>query len=52
MGRAYFNLRRYPEAWQQMKCAIRDELYPNVRGKALLTLGEGIIRSHLLSTRI
>lgn len=52
MGRAYFNLHQYPEAWHHMKRAIRGELYPNVRAKALLTLGESIIRSRLLSTRI
>lgn len=31
--------------------AERGDLCPNVRAKALLTLGESMIRGHLLSTR-
>jgi glycosyltransferase involved in cell wall biosynthesis len=43
MGRARFHLREYPEAWLHMKRAMRGDLYPNVRAKALLTLGESMM---------
>lgn len=51
MGRARFHLRQYPEAWLHMKRAIGGDLYPNVRAKALLTLGESMIRGRLFSAR-
>jgi hypothetical protein len=47
MGRARFHLQEYPEACLHMKRAIRGDLYPTVRAKALLTLGESMIRGHL-----
>jgi glycosyltransferase involved in cell wall biosynthesis len=51
MGRAHFRLRQYPEACLHMKRALCGELYPNVRAKAVITLGESMIRGRLMSVR-
>jgi glycosyltransferase involved in cell wall biosynthesis len=48
MGRALFHLGDYPRSWLHMQRAMRAELFPNVRAKALLTLGECLVRWHLL----
>lgn len=48
IGRALFHLGDYPRSWLHMKRAVRAELFPNVRAKALLTLGECLVRGHLL----
>jgi glycosyltransferase involved in cell wall biosynthesis len=50
MGRAHYHLRHYPEAREHMQRALRGELYPNVRAKALLTLGVSMLRGRLTST--
>lgn len=47
MGRAYYHLRRYPSACLHMRYAMRGELYPETRAKALVTLGESFIRGRL-----
>jgi glycosyltransferase involved in cell wall biosynthesis len=52
MGRACFHLRDYPQARLHMTCAVRGELYPNVRVKALLTLAASMMPGHSLATRL
>jgi glycosyltransferase involved in cell wall biosynthesis len=47
MGRARFHLRDYAQAWLHMTHAIRGDLRPGVRAKALLTLGESLVRGRL-----
>ncbi len=50
MGRAHYHLRHYREACEHMQRALRGELYPNVRAKALATLGVSLLRGRLTST--
>jgi len=47
LGRAHFHLREYAQAWLPMKRALRGDLYSNVQAKALMTLGESMIRDRL-----
>jgi glycosyltransferase involved in cell wall biosynthesis len=49
MARAHYHLRRYREACEHMQRALRGELYPNVRMKALATLGVSLLRARLTS---
>jgi glycosyltransferase involved in cell wall biosynthesis len=47
MGRALFHLGSYPQAWQQLRWALRAQLFPNTRAKALVTLGACLVRARL-----
>jgi glycosyltransferase involved in cell wall biosynthesis len=51
MGRARYHMREYPDARRHMGHAIRGQLPPGVRMKALMTLAESLIRDHLSAMR-